>query len=250
MDLKRAICSLFEVHLDDQGIQRIVTPLEYTGSGDRIVVRVRPRGTGFQIDENGEAALYSGMAGGDTESTAVERWREELCHGPVTMDENDVLSACTNDERLVASYVFRVAEAAQQLHAISTSRAERQNSGFKERVSALVREVAQSLQAEIENDVELPMMGKWKADHVIVMPRPLIVIVATTAARLMEAEMIHLQFRLDKKPGAVIAIAESQATVGGHKQFERAGYFTDRTVVFEPDSLRQLLSQEVSKAST
>lgn len=52
-DLKRAICSLFEVYADEDGVQRIVTPLEYPGSNDRIVVRVRQSGDGqgFKIDE-------------------------------------------------------------------------------------------------------------------------------------------------------------------------------------------------------
>ncbi len=37
-DLKQAICSLFEVHTDEGGVQRIVTPIEYPGSNDQIVI--------------------------------------------------------------------------------------------------------------------------------------------------------------------------------------------------------------------
>ena len=41
----------FEVHPDEDGVTRVVTPLEYVGSGDKIVVRVRPDGHGYSIDD-------------------------------------------------------------------------------------------------------------------------------------------------------------------------------------------------------
>lgn len=136
-DLKRAICSLFEVHADEGGVQRIVTPLEYSGSNDQIVVRVRPSddGQGFVIDENGEAAFYASLNGGDVESEAVGRWAAEISlASPVEFTEDEKISVFASDERLIAPYIFRVAEAAQQLHAIATSRADRHTSDFKERV--------------------------------------------------------------------------------------------------------------------
>lgn len=247
-DVKRAICSLFEVHADENGVQRVVTPLEYTGSGDRIVVRLRPAGGGVRIDENGEAALYATMGGGDLESEAVSRWIEDLpMTTAVSFDESQDLWAYTEDDRMVAPYIFRVAEAAQQLFAIATSRSERSTSDFKERVGEIVTAVAQRLNAEVEVDLELPIVGQLKADYVLNLRKPLLVIAATTGARLMEAELIHMQYRLEGKPGAVLAIAESQAAVG-RKQFERAGYFTDKTVVFEPSALTQLLTQAVADA--
>ena len=36
IDVKRTICSLFEVHEDEKGVQRVVTPLAYQASGDQI----------------------------------------------------------------------------------------------------------------------------------------------------------------------------------------------------------------------
>lgn len=247
--LKRAICSLFEVHADEGDVQRIVTPLEYAGSGDKIVVRVRPAGQGFVIDENGDAALYANLNGGDTESDAVSRWVEELASGsPVTMGDSEELIAYTRDTSLVAPYIFRVAEAAQQLHAIATSRAERRGvSDFKDRLAEVIKDVAESMNVKASSSVELPIAGGLLADHVIDTATPLIVIAATNVTRLLEAEIIHMQYRLDQKPGFVLAVAESQVAVG-RKQYERAGYYTDRTVIYNPQDLHRLLAAQIKSS--
>lgn len=243
-DLKRAICSLFEVHSDEDGVQRVVTPLEYPGSSDRIVVRVRPSvdGQGFDIDENGEAAFYASINGGDIESDAVGRWAEDLSSSsPVCFSEDEKLTAFASGERLVAPYVFRVAEAAQQLHAIATSRADRQASDFKERVKLVVRAIAAEIKWEYHGEMELPIAGGLKADHVLGKDKPLIIIAATSATRLLEAEVIYMQYRADKKPGYVLAVAESQSTVG-KKQYERASYYTDKAVIFNEDAFGKLIA--------
>ncbi|VVE29266.1 hypothetical protein PEP31012_03581 [Pandoraea eparura] len=244
-DLKRAICALFEVHADESGMQRVVTPLEYSGSGDRIVVRVRPRDNGFLIDENGEAAFFATMAGGDTDSGALSRWAEDLAaFGPAKLGDDEVISAFASDVRLVAPYVFRVAEAAQQLHAIATSRAERQVSDFKQRVADVVNGVARGLGLRYQSDVELPISGGLIADHLIEHDAPLIVIAATSATRLLEAEVIHMQYRMEKKPGFVLAVVENQMIVG-KKQFERANYYTGKTVTYSAHDLGSLISTQL-----
>jgi hypothetical protein len=240
-NLKQAICSLFEVYSDKSGVQRVVTPLEYPGSNDQVVVRVRPVEGGFSIDENGESAFYASLSGGDIEAEAVERWAAELLT-PVTFTDDEVIKAFTSDERLVAPYVFRVAEAAQQLHAIATCRAERQVSDFRDRVKEIVQEIAKALHVEVESNKELPIAGGLTADHVLSTKIPLIIVTATSATRLLEAEVIFMQYRSEKKPAYVLAIAENQQSVG-KKQYERANYYTDKTVIFNPDSLRQLVAQ-------
>lgn len=237
-NLKQAICSLFEVHADEGGVQRVVTPLEYPGSSDQIVIRVRPTDGGFSIDENGEAAFYSGLNGGDVTSTSVERWAADL-HAPVTFTEDEKIVAFARTEELIAPYIFRVASAAQQLHSIATERAERQASAFPDTVKKLVYEIATALNVGIESDVALPIAGGLKADHVLATKTPLIVITATSPTRLLEAEVIYMQYRADKKPGYILAIAEDQKAVG-KAQYERANYYTDKTVIWNPDSLRQL----------
>ena len=246
-DLKRAICSLFEVHADDGGVQRIVTPLEYSGSNDQIVVRVRPTedGQGFVIDENGEAAFYAGLNGGDIESEAVVRWAAEISFAsPVEFTEDEKISAFASNERLIAPYIFRVAEAAQQLHAIATARVDRQASDFKERIKQIVQEIAKETKLEYNSEVELPIAGGLKADHVLGTNKPLIIIAATSSTRLLEAEVIYMQYRADKKLGYVLAVAENQATVG-KKQYERAAYYTNKAVIFNQDAFSKLISNEV-----
>ena len=245
-DLKKAICSLFEVHSDEGGVQRIVTPLEYPGSSDNIVVRVRPSGDGkgFVIDENGEAALYSSLNGGDIESEAIGRWVEELASvTPVEFTEDEKLSVYANHERLVAPYIFRVAEAAQQLYAIATARADRQASDFKERLKEVIQQISVELKTPFKSDVELPIAGGLKADHVLEAKEPIIIIAATSATRLLEAEVIYMQYRADKKAGYVLAVAESQASVG-KKQYERAAYYTNKAVIFNPDAFGKLFTSD------
>lgn len=247
MNLKSEICSLFEVHQDANGVQRIITPLEYPGCGDRVVVRVRPDTAGFKIDENGEAAFLASLVGGDMESRAVQRWIEELqWNSPVSLCKDEVLVARAPDERLVAPYIFRVAEAAQQLHAIATARTERNSGDFKEKLLAAMEDVATKLQVGLQNDIELPIAGGLIADHVLDLRSPMIVIAATSPARLLEAEVIHMQYRMDNRPGFVLAVAESQTAVG-KKQYERAAYYTDRTVVYNPVDLRRLVETQASQ---
>lgn len=246
-DLKQAICSLFEVHSDEDGVQRVITPLEYPGSNDHIVVRVRPLGPGqgFVIDENGEAAFFASLNGGDVESEVVCRWAEGMSLvSPVEFSEDEKISVFASNERLIAPYIFRVAEAAQQLHAIATARVDRQASDFKERIKQIVEEIAIESSLELNSEVELPIAGGLKADHVLGTNKPLIIIAATSPTRLLEAEVIYMQYRADKKPGYVLAVAESQAIVG-KKQYERAAYYTNKAVIFSPDAFSKLISNEV-----
>lgn len=246
LNLQHAICALFEVHPDEKGVQRVVTPLEYTGSGDQIIVRVRPRAGGMQIDENGDAAFLAELNGGTLDTDAIGRWKEGLERfSPAKVTDDDMILAFANDERLIAPYVLRVAEVAQQLYTLATSRLERQPSDFKKIVSTIVKELALTLGIRWQHDVPLPILGGIEADHVLGLDsNPIIIVAASSQARLLEAEIIHLQYRHEQKKGFVLAIAESQAAVT-KKQFERAAYFTGRTVAFEAGNLASLLRQEV-----
>lgn len=245
-DLKHAICSLFEVHDDEQGVQRIVTPLEYPGSHDQVVLRVRPHGDHWQVDENGEAALYARMNGGDVESDNVKRWASGLLQsGHIEMDEVETLTAAVHDARLLAPTLFHVASAAQQLYALATAHKEREANNFKDQVASIVSEVCKSLGVNVTHDAPLPISGDMEADHLIGdTDNPVIVITATSAQRLLEAEVIHMQYRMSKTPGFVLAVAESQKAVG-IKQFNRANYYTGKTVAFNPLDFAQLLRSEV-----
>ena len=131
---------------------------------------------------------------------------------------------------------------AQQLHSIATARADSQASEFPETVKTLVYEIASELNVSVESSVELPIAGGLKADHVLGTKTPLIVITATSPTCLLQAEVIYMQYRADEKPGYILAVAEDQQTVG-KKQFERANYYTNQTVIYNPDSMRQLVRQ-------
>lgn len=247
-DLQRDICALFEVHADEKGVQRVVTPLEYTGSGDRIVVRVRPRGKSFQVDENGESAFLASLNGGSTDSELVLRWIAALdSTSPVALDGDEVLMATALDERLLAPYVLKVAAAAQQLYGFATARPERLQNDFRDRLSEVIKELVAQINLPWRKDATLPIMGDLVADHILGSDaNPLIIVAAHSPARLLEAEIIHMQYRRENKPGYVLAVAEDQASVT-RKQFERASYFTDKTVVFEPGNLSAFIRAEAPR---
>jgi len=240
-DLKRDIGALFEVHEEASGTQRIVTPLEYPGSGDRVVVRARPRDGHWVIDENGEAALYARMTGGELNSDSIKRWADNLSHTTrIDFDEDEQLVTKVQDQRLIAPTLFHVAAAAQQLFALATSIKERETSQFKEQVSSVVRAVCTDLNVPVRDNMILPIMGDMKADHLIGDDNnPLILVIATSTTRLLEAEIIHMQYRASQVPGYVLAVADYQAV--GQKQFNRANYFTGKTVAFNGPDLSQLL---------
>jgi hypothetical protein len=232
--------------LDDQeAVKRVVTPISLGASGDAVVVRVRPLGDGtYQVDENGEAALYSSMCGGDIETDTVSRWLEEARGTQSISFDGEVLSLTAKTEGEVAVGILRIAQAADQLFAISTSRAVRQESDFKLRLAKVLEEAAAEYAFTYDSDVELPIAGGMHADFVVHAERPMIVIAANSVTRLLEAEVIHMQYQLLKRREIVVAVAESQAAVG-KKHFERANYYTDKTVSFDPMNLRAMLGQHV-----
>lgn len=245
-DLKRDISALFDVFEEASGTQRVVTPLEYPGSGDRVVVRARPRGDHWVIDENGEAAMYARMSGGELNTDSIKRWAEHLEQATrIELDADEQLVTKIDDPRLIAPTLFHVAAAAQQLFALATSTKERETSQFKEQVSSIVREVCLDLNVPVRNNVILPIMGEMQADHIIGdESNPLILVIATSTTRLLEAELIHMQYRASHINGYVLAVAENQTTVGV-KHFNRANYFTGKTVAFSGPELSQLLRSQL-----
>lgn len=243
-NIKDSICSLFDVLSDENGTYRIVTPLEYSGCGDKIVIRVRPLGSsdGYQIDENGETELYASMSNGDIETETIVRWSQELeLISPVRLTDDGLIAVAPN-QRLITPYIFRVAEAAQQLFALATSRPARRISDFKEQVADAVKSASEALGVDYHSDHLLDISGDFIADHVIETARPLIIIAASGIQRLLEAEIIHMQYQAEKKNALVIAAVESQKAVG-IKQYERANYYTGKTVTFNtPDFISLIKS--------
>lgn len=245
-NIKHSLCALFEVAETENGGWCIVTPMQYSGSNDNIVIHIRPEDAGWTIHDNGDAVMNANMLGFDADTEAIGRWAEELAlYSPAKYSAaEEMINAYTDKEQLLAPYVFRVAEAAQQLFTIATQRQERRANDFKEKVADVVASVASAVGKKFILDAELPISGGFVADFLIEQNEPLIVIAATSVARLMEAELIFMQYRHQKKPGFVLAIAESPQAVG-RKQFDRANYYTGKTVSFDQTHLAELVKEHL-----
>ncbi|MGG4774857.1 hypothetical protein ACLO87_09510 [Paenalcaligenes sp. Me52] len=243
MRIKHSICQLFQVLPDEGGVWRVVTPLEYPGTSHNIVIRIRQKNGSFQIDENGDSLFQAELSGGNTESMGLSRWKGALnTILPVEIDENDTIKTTTANADSIPALIFRVAEAAQQAFAIATSYEERQSSAqFKELVGQAVNTACSRFEVPYHTDAILPIAGEFVADFLIDAPsKPLIVIAATGVQRLLEAEIIHMQYRNEELPGFILAAVESQKHVGP-KQFERANYYTDKTVTFHQTQFSNLV---------
>jgi len=245
-NIKHSLCALFDVTETADGGWCIVTPMQYSGSNDHVVIHIRSTVSGWAIHDNGDAVMNANLLGYDVRIEAVDRWCEEMkLYGPAKYDpDEEMVVAYTDNENLLAPYVFRVAEAAQQLFTIATQRPERRPSMFKERVESVVESVAASLGKDVQHDVDLPIAGGLTADFVVDQEEPLIVIAATSVARLMEAELIFMQYRHQKMPGFILAVAESPNAVG-RKQFDRANYYTGKTVSFDQNHLAELVASRL-----
>jgi len=245
-NIKHSLCALFEAAETENGGWYIVTPMQFNGSNDNIVVHIRPEEAGWTIHDNGDAVMNSNMLGFDADTDAIGRWADELTlYSPAKYSAaEETVSTYTDKEQLLAPYVFRVAEAAQQLFTIATQRQERRASDFKEKVAEIVASVASAMGKNFVSDADLPISGGFVADFLIEQREPLIVIAATSVARLMEAELIFMQYRHQKKPGFVLAIAETPQAVG-RKQFDRANYYTGKTVSFDQTHLSELMKEHL-----
>ena len=248
-NIKSLICGLFDVIPDEKGVLRVVTPMEYIGTKDKVVIRIRPiEGDQYKIDDNGDAMFYASMANADIESEVVTKWMADLpSNFPVT-SEDEVIFTITNDQAKIAQLVIKVAQISQEFYAISTSRTRGQRSAeaFKIKVRDAVYAAAATSGAEVSSDVSLDdISGDFVADHMIAGENGnLIVIAATGVQRLLEAELIHTTYERENIPTKVIAAVESQETVG-KKQFERAAYFTDTTAVFSPQNFPRLIIKNI-----
>jgi len=230
--LAALLCSRFEVR-EEQGVLLVATPFVFD-DGDKIVVFVRESGGGYLVHDNGEAALRLMFEGIDIESKRVRRWMQQShqLHG-VTWSNDDEHLAChvSSDEEL-AQAVMRVAESSTRMQAMAAIRDERSTgSEFKEMVKGLLGEVAKDCNVEIGFDAPIDQYGVFTADALIEAKRPMAIIVATSAERLLEAEMIWLEARSRQANMYVLAVVEDESKVG-RKHMKKAQYYTDKTVEF------------------
>ncbi|WP_295429002.1 hypothetical protein [uncultured Thiodictyon sp.] len=115
--------------------------------------------------------------------------------------------------------------------ALACLRRARTVSDFRERVVQVVQAAAASLGVEARLDVPVDESQSLRADVYLLSRVPLIVIAATSAQRLMEAEIIWLDAARRQEPAYVLATVEDARAVGIN-QYTQANYYTDKTVEF------------------
>lgn len=96
---------------------RIVMRSEYPGTSDKVVVRVRalPCGELFQVDDNGEAAFYAGMQGGDETSHAAKSWASQQWAAKRIQLTEDGTLRCQVALAQIPQYIQQMAMAALAL---------------------------------------------------------------------------------------------------------------------------------------
>lgn len=238
--LRHALCKAFDV-FEDEGVLLVRTPFGLDLNDD-LVLRVRPDQGGWRIDDNGETLFALTLAGADPDADRVRELIE-----PAELDADDgTLYSRAESPDLITSAVFHLAGAALRVHATFRPRMRAEPSDIKERVIALLSDLAQNMGVEMQTDLVLDEAGNLTADAVLEGVEPFMVIVATTTERLMEAELLYLQRKLRQRPGYVCAVVPSAKAVG-QKHFTRANYYTDKAVEFEgwDVEFRELVHQKI-----
>ena len=222
------ICKRFDwIGTDDHG--RLITPWHYD-DGDRVVIFAQREDTHWRVDDNGEGLFRLAAAGIDPESPAVLARLDAFpaLLGVRVEEDGETLSARSVHLEQAA---FAVAEASSQIMALACLRRARPVSDFRERVVKVVQAAATSLGVEARLDVPVDESLSLRADVYILSRVPLIVIAATSAQRLMEAEIIWLDAARRQERAYVLATVEDARAVGIN-QYTRANYYTDKTVEF------------------
>lgn len=230
--LAALLCSRFEVREAEDALL-VCTPFVFD-DGDRIVVFVRESDGGYLVHDNGEAALRLMFEGVDIDSKRVRRWmlQSHQLHGVTWSDDDEHLACHVTSDGELAQAIMRVAEASTRMQAMAAIRDERSTgSEFKEMVKQLLGEVAKECEVEIGFDAPVDQYGVFTADALIQAHRPMAVIVATSAERLLEAEMIWMEARARQAKMYVLAVVEDESKVG-RKHMKKAQYYTDKTVEF------------------
>lgn len=225
-ELRHLMCGKFDIREED-GVLLLRTPfgLDF---GDDLVIRVRPKGSGFQVDDNGETWLSLLMNG-----TAPDPDRVQDVKGAVDLDQEDgTLLVCVPTTSELADAIFRVTSASIRVHATFRPRGRAEPSDLKERVVSLLTEVAQEEGVILRLDEIVDETGVLAADAILGEEAPLIVIAASSVERLMEAELVFLRRQMLQRRGYVLAVVSSSQAIG-RKHFSRANYYTDKTLEFD-----------------
>jgi hypothetical protein len=233
--MKLNICKDFVVAPTEYGA-RVITPFRFPDN-DHVVVWVKKSPNGFQIDDNGEAALRLASDNVDVDSDRVQAWLEALPHMlGVRWNDTDESLATTANASTLEEQIIAVTQAAIQMSALSALRQDRGHNDFKEKVVAVLQEIANEGGFEIERDKPTDEAASFIADVWLKLAKPVAVVAASTVQRLLEAEVMYMDAKSRGAPFTVLALVESVKAVGV-KQYTRANYYTDKTVEFSGKSL-------------
>ncbi len=234
---------LFEIRkTQSPNVELVKTPLEFPGTNDQVVVRVRKSPNGFLVDDGGDAEWFIETSGFSLEAASVETSKKHL-HETLGVEFNDdfVLFQRVEKEALLPMAVIRVAQAAVAFYEVASNRLERKEGRFRNELKEALREVASEDGFEVSEDCAIDELQGQKADYRLTkkaLKQPIYVFAASDKARLLEAQLAFLA--LDREV-PVIAIAESQEKVG-RRNFERAGYFTTKCLAYDKGAMRDLVA--------
>jgi hypothetical protein len=237
------LCKDFSIRKTAEGIA-VVTPFRYD-DGDSIVVFVRQIEDGtYRIDDNGEAATRLIFEGLDLDSTALQAWLSNLSmlHNIAWDDEKEALTTNASQDMLERR-ILAVAEASAQMQALVALKRERRETNFKEQVIRILQEVQAETKIEARYNVPVDKAQQLYADAYFASKTPLIIVAANNAERLLEAELMWANAQRLGDPSYIVAVVENIQAVGA-RQFQRAGYYTDKTVEFSgmPEAFRQMVA--------
>lgn len=228
MDLN--LCKELRVKKSSSGYI-VETPFKYYDRDSVVVYAWREANSRFRVSDNGEAAERLTMDGIDVESERIDRWiADARVFFGLNWDAAEQSFWAEVTEVELGAAIFRVAEAASQLQAMTSVRVTQAESTFKAEMTALIREVAEETQVEVLFDA--PVVSRFIADALFLVPnRPLAIIFAQTKDRLLEAELMWSNARRMSDPTRVYAVIESAEKVG-RKETERAQFYTDKTLPY------------------
>lgn len=117
--LAAALCQQYQIQPTSGGGLSVVTPLRYD-DGDHVVIFVSVTASGYQVDDNGEAAVRLMHDGVDLDGGRVRQWLDSLphVHGVSWDDGDEHLCATTGQAGSLPGLVMRVAECSVQMQAL------------------------------------------------------------------------------------------------------------------------------------
>lgn len=246
MEVDLSLSRLFEISLSqDKTVTLVKTPLEFPGTNDNVVVRIRQTRGGYVIDDGGDTDWFVTTAGSslDTSSVRVALQQVNESFG-IEINDDSVLLQRVEQESALPWAVMRIAQTAASLFSVATCRQERTLSDFKAELKSVLLEAAQESGFAVEENREIEGLPGQLADYSLTksaLKAPVYVFAATDKARLCEAQLAFMSLQNQHSESPVIAIAETQEKVG-RRNFERAGYYTTKCLAYDKGAIPDLVN--------